>query len=715
MNPIADHIRAHLSATGKSMRALSIELGQGHKWVADILCGKSKRPAPAALRKLSKVIGVDLLTIPVQKQVTVFDMQQMLRDRPPGDWSQPKVSGARSALSWYARAAGAGGPQVTIFERSRVRAWLSCTTAAAQGMATTTFGTYSSHLRDLSDIAAGTGRPRAIRDVVGPWRDLYDTLKRSATNDHQDAVAGPFFAWCDGLGIAIGEVSPDAFTGYLAMRLSSGKLTASESRHRKVAMNVRSLWNHLANQDEFRALGVRHVATPFADGRDRYGMPDELLAPLLAEFDARVLPWSRGETGPDGTPVDVILDSLEPVEVEAVDPRKEKLRAYLGQQTRVRRQDREDRLRAAGVLLGNGRWGKETADNARAAIKSLAMALWSQTSLVIGSIDELTDPEVLEAAATALDEATDEEGIGSSYLETVLKRAKKLASGFVQRTPEDLSSIATLVRDFSPDFAGIAPRNRRKLQQLTPERIDRFLAMSGAIIAEVNREVARRRRSARASGQSGKPELDAGLTALLEVALAHDIMLARAPRPGNLLAIDLEAHVRRRADGGITFELPAYLVKTRIALAIPLGARQSEFYDSYVEKVRPSLLTNENRGNTLLFPARRSHEGSCSTLTKRLVDEVHRRVGIRIHPHMYRHVIGWIWLRKDPNALPAVQKLLGHKRLDTTMRFYCELDETLALQQWADHLEEKADETSIPTFPAGRRRGGSDAGLRSAA
>lgn len=315
---------------------------------------------------------------------------------------------------------------------------------------------------------------------------------------------------------------------------------------------------------------------------------------------------------------------------------------------------------------------------------------------------------MLEAAATALDEATDEDGVGSSYLETVLKRVKKLAVGFVRRSAEDLASIQTLVKGFAADFAGIAPRNRVKLQQLTPERVDRFLRMSGEIIAEVNREVARRRRSARAAGAE-EPGIDADLAALLEVAMAHDIMLARAPRPGNLLAIDIATHVRRRADGGVTIALPPELVKNRVALTIPLGERQSAFYDRFVAKVRPALLTNENRENTMLFPARRSHGGSCSTLTKRLVDEVHRRVGIRIHPHLYRHVVGWIWLREDPNALPAVQKLLGHKRLQTTMEFYAELDATLALQPWADYLERKSNDAATTPSAAGRDRRGPDA------
>src|SRR5690606_19137717 len=120
---------------------------------------------------------------------------------------------------------------------------------------------------------------------------------------------------------------------------------------------------------------------------------------------------------------------------------------------------------AAGVLLGGACWNAKTAATARAAIKSLAMALWAQTELVITSIDDLTEPEILEAAATALDEATDEECIGSSYLETVLKRVKKLAVGFVDRSAEDLVAINALVKSFAPSFGGISPRNRAKLEQ----------------------------------------------------------------------------------------------------------------------------------------------------------------------------------------------------------------------------------------------------------
>jgi lambda repressor-like predicted transcriptional regulator len=60
MPTIADHIRAHLEATGKSMRALSLEAGFSEGWVKDVLRGASKRPGAEALARMSAIIGVDL-------------------------------------------------------------------------------------------------------------------------------------------------------------------------------------------------------------------------------------------------------------------------------------------------------------------------------------------------------------------------------------------------------------------------------------------------------------------------------------------------------------------------------------------------------------------------------------------------------------------------------------------------------------------------------
>ena len=433
MPTIADHIRAHLSATGKSKRALSLEAGFSESWVRDILSGKSRRPGADALAKLSAIIGVDLNAVPNERVVTAADALRLLKEQPPSGWSASAIAGAKTAISFYTRASGASGPDATILDRAAIRAWLKGTTAAAHGLTRNSFDTYASLLGTLLDVLGAADRPRQIRDVTGPWRVLHDAITAEKLNQYAHLAMGPFCAWCAFTGISIDEVGPQTFFGYLDHRLQNGKLTASASKHRKTAMEIHGYWNRLSTRPAFIELGVRAVPSPFGDGRDKYGMPPHLLEPLLEEFDNAVLPWVRGETTPDGVPVDAVLDALDPVEVVPVDEKRAKLRAFLGNNTRGRRKDREERLRAAGVLLSGATWNPRTQATARAGVISLAKALWEKTEIVVESLEELTDPEILEAAAQALDEANDQAGLGSSYVESVLKRAKKLAEGYIRR------------------------------------------------------------------------------------------------------------------------------------------------------------------------------------------------------------------------------------------------------------------------------------------
>lgn len=67
----------------------------------------------------------------------------------------------------------------------------------------------------------------------------------------------------------------------------------------------------------------------------------------------------------------------------------------------------------------------------------------------------------------------------------------------------------------------------------------------------------------------------------------------------------------------------------------------------------------------------------------------HRITGIRMNPHLYRHFLGWLWLKDDPDRLPDVQRLLGHISLETTLEFYAEIDETFAIDRWQAYLADK--------------------------
>jgi site-specific recombinase XerD len=625
--------------------------------------------------------------------MTVGDVLRTLRAAAPAGWSPSAVRGAVSALGLYARHGGDGADAASApFDRASVRAFLSGNTAAALGVSDATLRAYASHLRALLDTAGGAGRPAQIRDIEGPWRKLFDSVALLDVKRDLVYAAGPFLAWCAAEGLRFGDVDADTVVAWRDHRLAHGKVTVTAARHIKTARRARALWNHLARIPACAALGVRAVAQPFPDGRVRYAMPADMLAPILAEFDQRVVPWVKGEATPEGRRVDEVLDELAAAPAQSA--KIAAARTLIGAAPRNRRSGREARLRACGVLLAGATWGPARIRVARAGVVSLVKALWTRTGARIETMAELADPDLLEAAAEALAEATDPEGLGSSYVSGLLKLVRKVACGFVGSGADEIDRIDVLIGAFTPDFVGISPRNKRKLQQFTPARIAAFFAMSGQIIGEVNAALARRKAAIARARAEGLPEpalIDAAIAGKLELVVAHDIFCARAPRSANLLGIDLGRHVRTGADGCVVIELPPEMVKNAKALTIPLNAAMSAVFRRYVATVRPVLLTDANRDSTMLFPARMSGEGHYSALTDKLMREIHTRVGVRFHPHLYRHLLGWTWLKEDPGALPKVQILLGHKDLKTTLKFYVDLDETLALQAWSDHLEDRSN------------------------
>ncbi len=180
------------------------------------------------------------------------------------------------------------------------------------------------------------------------------------------------------------------------------------------------------------------------------------------------------------------------------------------------------------------------------------------------------------------------------------------------------------------------------------------------------------------------------------LALAHAIMLKRGPRSANLIGIRLD-WIRWQNDLA-TIVIPSTEVKLRGKsdpdLPIPLGVSASRLLRGYLDKIREKALLSGDERNPYLFPGQdrrtfrpnQPYKGILQRLTRR----VHVTVGVRINPHLYRHLIGWFWLKEDVNNLPKVQKLLGHKSLQTTINHYAEIDEDLALDSWQEWLEGRA-------------------------
>ena len=704
-------IQAHLDASGESMRALSLRAGLSPKGVSDILNRPGLRPTHRTLALLSTAIGVSLPAPEVGARQTYAELIARLEGADDPSGRSRKMAGR---LRWLVRAAG-WVAETREVERGEVIAFFSQNRPATFELGAGSYATYKSDVLAAIDGGRRRARGRDVRDVGGVHRELHERV-RDCTALPQDLriVGGAFFTFLHDQAIAPDRITTAALAEYHAHRLATG--VKDEAVCTKHVKRVAALLARLRTLPEFIRFAVAAPAHPFADGRLKYGGGDvdAVIAPLMAEFNARVGPWARGEVSSTGLSRAAFVAELDARRAKARSQGKKPLQQ---RDRRGRRKGkaklgaRAEELRRRGFLLPDERWSERTLANRHAFVAAAAKALVADQDYVIETLEDLTDPKTVEAIADVLEEANEGEH-ASEYVATGVKAIRKIARGLLGRSPEDIQRITDLVADVDPGRHGIAPRNRAKLRAFSEARGDAFLNMSDAMLREVNAEVARRRRAARAKGApiDAASLADAELARQVMLVVAHDVMLVRAPRSTNVIEARLEWV--RWQDGLATIVVPAVAVKGRTAddpnLAIPLDADQSRLLRRYLDHLRPKALREGDERNPYLFPSPggngwrpgRPYKG----LLRCLCREVHRRVGVRVHPHLYRHLIGWLWLRDDPRRLPEVSKILGHTLIETTAEYYAEVDEELALKHWSEYLNDRRERNEHNPRPARRAR-----------
>ncbi|QFS83022.1 site-specific integrase [Roseivivax sp. THAF197b] len=685
-------LQSYLDSSGESMRALSLRAGLNPKAVSDILNIPGLKPRHATLAALSEATGHDLFAAVGEMRVTYADLI-----------AQALKTGNRalaSKLRWLCRKAG-WTPELRAVCKQDVIDFFDANTAARFGLTEGSFATYRSALIK----AAGRGEPRQrkrrIDDITGIYRDVQQAIKNSALPKSARLSAGSFLLFLHDADIAPGEITTATLGDYYNHRIAVSP--KSEAQCEKHVREIATLLKRLANAPDFSDFGFVAATHPFADARNRYGVADETIAPLMAEFDARVAPWVLGELSRDGKTREAFIAELDARHYEEpIADKKALLRAKRrekAQRSGQPEQDcgsaRNDAIRKAGFLVGKGKWSEETLRTRRGYVVSIAKALSASTSIVPDTVEELTDPEFLEAAMQTLKEANQGE-FPSSYLSTVLKAIRKIAQDYQCRSAEDLLLIDDLIKLHKAGFKGISPRNKAKLRQFNDARIKNTINLSGEILKDVNRTIDQRRTAwKKRHGMLPKPVevVDAELARDIMAALAHDILLSRAPRSANVLQARLDWI--NWQDDRARIVVPASKVKMREAgdadLTIVLARSTSRLLQTYLHTVRPKLVKDQQDTNPYLFPGQgaTTQDGHYGALLERVTRILHSKVGVKIHPHLYRHLVGWIWLKESLDNLPKVQKLLGHKRIETTIEFYAELDENLISDEWLAVLDRR--------------------------
>ena len=167
-----------------------------------------------------------------------------------------------------------------------------------------------------------------------------------------------------------------------------------------------------------------------------------------------------------------------------------------------------------------------------------------------------------------------------------------------------------------------------------------------------------------------------------ELAILIQILLVAPMRLANLAALHLETSVIKIGGPEPTYHLviPPEDVKNDQPLEYPLPKTVSEMLGRYFAEFRPRLCRQDN---TWLFPGEGVGHKTKGTVSDQIIKRITKVLGIRVTPHQFRHLAAAFILEKDPANYEFVRRVLGHKNLETTIRFYVGLETVDAVRKFS--------------------------------
>jgi len=150
-----------------------------------------------------------------------------------------------------------------------------------------------------------------------------------------------------------------------------------------------------------------------------------------------------------------------------------------------------------------------------------------------------------------------------------------------------------------------------------------------------------------------------------------------------------------RMRGHLSLELNGEIIKNHKPASYPLAEDVAEFLRRYLKHARPVLAPS---GSPFLFPQsdpeRPLNVGQLSTNVKKYIFDT---TGLDVTPHIFRHLVHIVVLRRFPGAYALVARVCGHEDLNTTLRNYATEDAAIAMEVYQNLVAEHVDGTSPDT------------------
>jgi hypothetical protein len=178
---------------------------------------------------------------------------------------------------------------------------------------------------------------------------------------------------------------------------------------------------------------------------------------------------------------------------------------------------------------------------------------------------------------------------------------------------------------------------------------------------------------------------------LAQIAVAVAILTIAPIRLGNLASIRLGENLIKPGGPQSNYFLAfnKYDVKNRVPLQFKLDEVVTAIINEYVHDFRPTLMRGTNAD--WLFPGEGGEHKEKISFSTQIVERVEKSTGLRITVHQFRHAAGALILKHRPGEYELVRRLLGHKSVQTTIKFYLELETTQVSELFTDLVRNRVD------------------------
>jgi integrase len=183
----------------------------------------------------------------------------------------------------------------------------------------------------------------------------------------------------------------------------------------------------------------------------------------------------------------------------------------------------------------------------------------------------------------------------------------------------------------------------------------------------------------------------------LQTALAVAILLAVPMRARNLARLEFGRNLLLH-DEVWWVEIAGTEVKNGQAIEMPLPEHAGRLLELYRQRVLPVLADATCR---FVFPGGNGSHKAEITQAQQIKLFMARELGCSLSPHQFRHLVGYLYLLRYPHGHEVVRILLGHRSIETTIRFYAGMEGLAAARQYDAMMQTLRD---APVAIAGQKR-----------